>query len=1690
MVSAKQSFKIITCALIVLLVINPVCTIAAGAIDTGVTFNNVAIPVATPDMGPVATDRQRPGNEERAPEGMTYQYGNHLLDYYFDKLKEKGPSWLEGVELPFGFDQDGKLQYHSSWGKTGLNFGNNLINDYLEKGKEKGPPWLKTTDLQLRFDENVKPIYSVETLQPVKQGTDTMPRWFVQGRYASESDQNATANLGLISRKVAADQTSIIGFNTFFDHNFQYDLSRIGLGMEYFDKRAEFRFNWYHPLSGDRLTGVSYQSDGILSSYIRAVEGFDFEGGTSFINAPWLKFYLGGYYYDNQYRDDEKGYKIRSALQLTPRLNIELGYQASNLNHDFYGTVSYQLAAHSGSSLWGGNREKQTNVDDIQEKLWRKVERDNAIKTEIFTKFTPYTGNIQVTVTNSNNSTALVGATAQAYHNGKAVGAFAVTDANGQALISGLAIGSYTVKVIYGSYDRTSSPVIITKDQTTPVSVSLAVDGGNVAIQVVNSQSQPVDGTQITATMRRAGTLSVKSADAGNVAFNVTLPTDINGMAVFTNLPFGVYTFAVSNGALHIQSQSYPIEKTDLQNITILLPDSGGVINVTVKDGSDTALNGATVNLLLDDATITADKSDADGMVVFGGIAAGTYSLNASSDNYNTVTKDVTVTDGATTSSTITLTRDTGNATVTLIYSDGQTNAAPTFTLDGKTTITGAAGTPTADGKIAYTFSNLTTGDHQIAAAVTGYTSSGVSAVTVEKGTTKAGTDIHLTRDTGGATMTVTANHQPLAGTLVRIEGTLQSANTDENGVASFSKIPTGNYQFTALKESYAVKSATDVTVKNGATTTIAIDLTRQIGNAAITVTGNGLPVSNATVEVLVDGESQSATTDGSGVAAFTGLPAGYYDFTARKDGFTDNTVTSVGITNDGNTAATIPLTRQTGGASITVSDGANPLVDAAVKVTVNGTVQAVNTDSAGVASFTGLPTDSYEFEAAKDEYIGNTVSNVSVKNNEVAEAKIALIRKTGSATVTVTDGANPLEGVAVTVTVDGAVQTAITDASGIAAFTSLPTGKNTFTAEIAGYGIGVKDVNIDWQGNATAVISLTRQTGSARIEVYYTNKQAFEDIRNGVAEVVVNGTLRSANVTGGIASFTDLPVGNYQFSVKALGYTTNTFALEIKDSQTATVKTYMDCELVTVDFGTADITVTDNQGQPLKGVVVAEPGGVKIITDNSGVASFPALAETPSSSFTASMAGYRSKTITGVEITIAKKATATIVLTKSGDAAITVTDSNKNPLAGVTVGVKSGAATVSAATDTNGMAKFYDLPVGICSITAEKETYITATGQMYIVLDKTVNPALTLSKQTGRAQITITVSDNQAITPGFTLDGAAYTAYTKNGNVYTFSNLAVGNHRIDAAANNYTSSGAVNVGITNGGATEQTITLNRNMGKATVTITNNNWMSLTPEFTVDGAAMTPDVVNGALNTFILPTGIHTITATAAGCSVQTPAVIPVTTGTDTMADITFVQNVNISVCATGQDGGLIMDATITVTVNGAKFSTTTVRDGYARFANIPLNTPLQFEVKSPTCETTTATQTVTKADQSIALEGKRIVARCWLGFVRKISDGWTYVRYEDVYDTKVTVYLIERFGNSEYRDITDLYQKPYNEGAAIAEIYLYLGETYGIKIEHPNYPTTTCYIRFTGTEPKSYAGAYCAQFILNEPSQDFVPPF
>ena len=240
----------------------------------------------------------------------------------------------------------------------------------------KGKPWMRRTTLSFQFQEGWKPLYSVETVQPLGHYDDKSSHvWFTQQRISRASDIGTTLNVGVGYRRISKDDRRLYGAHLFYDHRFLRHHDRLSGGLEYMSGESEFRFNWYGSASDERVL------DANLHTLERVANGYTLEYGKTFKNARWARVYVEGYHWNQERQADKNGLRVGSELQLTPRVSVDMGYNKPEHNSGgAYGKITFRLA---GSPVaWYGGKHRVEGAMSVRSKMLSLVRRHNTIWVE------------------------------------------------------------------------------------------------------------------------------------------------------------------------------------------------------------------------------------------------------------------------------------------------------------------------------------------------------------------------------------------------------------------------------------------------------------------------------------------------------------------------------------------------------------------------------------------------------------------------------------------------------------------------------------------------------------------------------------------------------------------------------------------------------------------------------------------------------------------------------------------------------------------------------------------------------------------------------------------------------------------------------------------------------------------------------------------------------------------------------------------------------------------------------------------------------------------------------------------------------------------------------------------------------------------------------------------------------------
>ena len=251
-----------------------------------------------------------------------------------------------------------------------------MSNVYNAMYGAKGKPWMRRTTLSFQFQEGWKPLYSVETVQPLGHYDDkSRGVWFTQQRISRASDIGTTLNVGVGYRRISKDDRRLYGAHLFYDHRFLRHHDRLSGGLEYMSGESEFRFNWYGSASDERVL------DANLHTLERVANGYTLEYGKTFKNARWARVYVEGYHWNQERQADKNGLSVGSELQLTPRVSFDMGYNKPEHNSGgAYGKITFRLA---GSPVaWYGGKHSVEGAMSVRSKMLSLVRRHNTIWVE------------------------------------------------------------------------------------------------------------------------------------------------------------------------------------------------------------------------------------------------------------------------------------------------------------------------------------------------------------------------------------------------------------------------------------------------------------------------------------------------------------------------------------------------------------------------------------------------------------------------------------------------------------------------------------------------------------------------------------------------------------------------------------------------------------------------------------------------------------------------------------------------------------------------------------------------------------------------------------------------------------------------------------------------------------------------------------------------------------------------------------------------------------------------------------------------------------------------------------------------------------------------------------------------------------------------------------------------------------
>ena len=226
---------------------------------------------------------------------------------------------------------------------------------------------IKYLDFDIQTQEHLKPslsIMSVTEILKIRSGT------FFNQTSLNIHDSDETINIGLGIRQLLNENKVLLGYNIFYDHQFNEGHNRVGFGTEVISSIFDIRGNSYKALS----SGFKNTSDGSE----KVLDGWDAQLD---YHLPYnIDIFANMYKFkdpDKNSTYEEKGNKYGANASLG-NFVLEGGYLDDNKKNDsYFGSIKFVLKLGNDEDKKKQNLLKFT---DVSNKLYQPVKRENKIK--------------------------------------------------------------------------------------------------------------------------------------------------------------------------------------------------------------------------------------------------------------------------------------------------------------------------------------------------------------------------------------------------------------------------------------------------------------------------------------------------------------------------------------------------------------------------------------------------------------------------------------------------------------------------------------------------------------------------------------------------------------------------------------------------------------------------------------------------------------------------------------------------------------------------------------------------------------------------------------------------------------------------------------------------------------------------------------------------------------------------------------------------------------------------------------------------------------------------------------------------------------------------------------------------------------------------------------------------------------
>ena len=254
---------------------------------------------------------------------------------------------------------------------------NNYISNAITSLENLIIEKIPNTEISITGAEEFKPQYEILTVQPLRDDGKNIT--FFQGSLLRWDGDRDTINLGIGQRKFLLDKTVMLGANAFYDHEFQIDHSRTGLGLEMITSVGEARTNRYFANSNSRKNNNRSDAEEV------ALDGYDYEIGTHAPYIPDWKFFIKYFTWDKPNTSvDIEGYTYSTEFMTPFGLKLVAGlnkYDNSKDEQAFFSLVFSSSKTDKNKKII---QAKAYDLKSVEDQKLTKVRRQNKIINSSF----------------------------------------------------------------------------------------------------------------------------------------------------------------------------------------------------------------------------------------------------------------------------------------------------------------------------------------------------------------------------------------------------------------------------------------------------------------------------------------------------------------------------------------------------------------------------------------------------------------------------------------------------------------------------------------------------------------------------------------------------------------------------------------------------------------------------------------------------------------------------------------------------------------------------------------------------------------------------------------------------------------------------------------------------------------------------------------------------------------------------------------------------------------------------------------------------------------------------------------------------------------------------------------------------------------------------------------------------------